>query len=336
MRSKWFGVAVVAEVREGKFHRSTWELLGKAYELNSKLGECVYCFVVGKVSDPKEPIYYGANKVVYVEDPELSPMRPREYVEVLKELVLKYRPSIVLGPATLYGRHIMPRLAAKLRTGITADCTDLDIDEEGNLVQIRPASTGLVMAKIVTPKHRPQMATVRPGIMKPLPRDESRGGEVIREEVKVRYYGDVEVIEKVRYETKVSLAEAGIIVSAGRGFRKPEDLWMAKKLAELLGGVMGVSRPLVDAGWVSRDYQVGFSGTAVSPRLYIAIGISGSVQHVTGIRGAKTVIAVNKDPNAPIFNVAQYGFVADLYDLIPKVIDILSKLRRTKAAHQNP
>lgn len=326
-KGKWSGIAVVAEVREGRIHRSTWELLGKAKELGIKSNQNVMCFIVGHVTEVKEPIYYGADKVIYIGDKRLTPLNPRSYVNALHYLVMKYRPSIVLGAATLYGRHILPRLAAKLRTGITADCTDLDIDEEGNLIQVRPASTGLIMAKIITPKHRPQIATVRPGIMKPLPRDEKRIGEVIYEEIKLNGSDDVQVIERIPYETKISLSDADIIVAAGRGFKKPEDLWMVKKLAKLLGGVMGASRPLVDAGWVSRDFQVGFSGTAVSPRLYIAIGISGAIQHITGIRGAETVIAINKDPNAPIFNVSQYGFVADLYELLPKILEILEKLR---------
>jgi len=241
---------------------------------------------------------------------------------------LEIKPEIALFGATHLGRSLGPRVAAALETGLTADCTGLDVDSEGNLLQIRPAFSGNILAQIKT-TTRPQMATVRYKVMQSLPRDTGRIGEIIKKEAEIV----PSLLNIVRKEKSkgVALADAEVIVSGGRGLKRPDDFSLIAELAGLLGGVVGSSRPLVDSGWITRDHQVGFSGNTVKPKLYIACGISGSPQHLAGMRNADTIFAINTDPSAPIFRLADYGIVGDLYEVIPRLISDLK--RRKKNAH---
>ena len=240
------------------------------------------------------------------------------YKQNIVSLVREEKPEIFLVGATRIGRTLGPRIAAALGTGLTADCVELDTDDRGNLVQIRPAFSGNIMAKIKT-KTRPQMATVRYKVMEKRRRDPNRRGEVIKKEVRVIENTGTSILGKIESE-EVDITEAEVIVSGGRGLKRPEDFEILEELAGLLGAVVGSSRPLVDDGWISKEHQVGFSGNTVKPKLYIACGISGAPQHLFGMRDADVIIAINKDPSAPIFSVSDYGIVGDLYEILPALV----------------
>ena len=255
--------------------------------------------------------------------PALAQMLEAPYTDWICRLAAEYKPEILLFGATPFGRSLAPCVAARLQTGLTADCSVLDIDgETGLLRQTRPAFGGNLMATIVTPHHRPQMATVRPGVM-PLPAaDAARQGQIVTDDAAVAP-GLVELLQEVRDGGGSALQKAEVIVSVGRGIGQRKNMKLAEELAAKLGGVMGVSRPLVEMGWATQDRQIGQTGTAVAPRLLIACGISGAIQHLAGIAGAKTVVAVNTDPNAPIFGAADYKVVADAAETLRALIDAL-------------
>ena len=314
------GVLVFAEWREGRVHPVTYELLGKGRELADKLGVELWSALLGyRVEElAKELIYHGADKVFLYDHSSLRVFDVVRYKENLVRLTKEEKPEVFLFGATPIGRSLAPRVAAALNTGLTADCTDIFVDENGEIVQVRPAFTGNILAYIKT-RSRPVMATIRYRVMAPLPKDTSRKGSIVRKEVvEVKDTGII-VLRKVS-ERKVNLADADVIVAGGRGLRRKEDLAMLKELAELLGGEVGVSRPLADEGWLPREHQVGFSGNTVKPKLYIACGISGSPQHLAGMRDSELIIAINIDPSAPIFRVAHYGIVGDLYEVVPEII----------------
>lgn len=313
-------VLVFAEQDNGVVHPVTYELLGKGRELASRLGIGLSVLLLGHDIQEKaaELIQYGGAKVYVIDHPCLNEFDVIQYTRNTVKLVKKVKPEIFLVGATRIGRSLAPRIAAALRTGLTADCVDLDLDEEGNLIQIRPAFSGNIMAQIKT-RTKPQMATVRYKVMKASKKNTSRKGIVENIEPEIVKDTGIQTVQKTRAD-EVNLAEAEIIVSGGRGLRKPEDFALLEELAEALGGVVGSSRPLVDAGWISKDHQVGFSGHTAKPRLYIACGISGAPQHLFGMRDSDVIIAINKDPSAPIFNVADYGVVGDLYEIIPLLI----------------
>ena len=319
-------VLVFAENNDGKIHPVSYELLGKGRELADSLGVDLNAVLLGwrMENEAFELIYRGADKVFLYDHPSLEEFDVIRYTQNIVKMVRETKPDIFLVGATRIGRTLAPRIAAALRTGLTADCVDLKLDEEGNLVQVRPAFSGNIMAQIVT-KTRPQMATVRYKVMKMLERDARRKGEIIRMKVDVIEETGMRIIEKTHAD-EVEIAEADVIVSGGRGLKRPEDFSILEELASLLGGVVGSSRPLVDAGWISKDHQVGFSGNTVKPRIYIACGISGSPQHLFGMRDSDIIIAVNKDPTAPIFNVSDYGVVGDLYEFIPLLIREVKRL----------
>lgn len=324
------GVWVFAEQREGKFHPVTFELLGEGRRLAEKLEVKVSAVVLGyKIHIlPRDLITYGADRVYLVDKPAFSHYRCEVFASSLSHLIKKHKPEIVLFGATSIGRSLAPRVAAKLRTGLTADCTRLEINEKRELVQTRPAFGGNLYATILCPNHRPQMATVRPRVMKSLEADSRREGEIVEEE------GEVESpqtkILKIVKETKgeVNLEEASIIVAGGRGLQRKENFKLIESLAHILGGAVGGSRAAVDAGWLSHHYQIGQTGKTVSPKLYIACGISGAIQHLVGMQTSDCIVAINKDPNAPIFGVATYKIVGDLFDVIPALISQLKALRR--------
>jgi len=324
-------ILVFAEQEDGELHQVSFELLGKGRELADRMGVQLNAVLLGwRVKDKaSELVYRGADNVFLFDHPSLRDFDVIRYSRNIVKLVKETRPDIFLIGATRIGRTLAPRVAAALRTGLTADCIDLDLDEDANLIQIRPAFSGNIMAQIRT-KTRPQMATVRYKVMRMRERDTRRKGKIIKMEVEVIDETGMKIVEKTRAD-EVNLAEAEVIVSGGRGLKKPEDFKLLQELAKVLGGVVGASRPLVDAGWISKDHQVGFSGNTVKPKVYIACGISGSPQHLFGMRDSDIIIAINKDPTAPIFNVSDYGIIGDLYEVVPVLIrKIKNELRRSK------
>ncbi|MBN1460982.1 MAG: FAD-binding protein [Armatimonadetes bacterium] len=321
--TQYRGVWVVAEHLHGEFRRGTLELLGEGRRLADKLGVELAAILLGdSVADMAgELLAHGADKVYLAQDPVLAHYRTGPYTDVLAGLINQHKPEIVLVSATPQGRDLGPRVAARLSAGLTADCTGLDIDEsERLLVQTRPAFGGNLMATIVSKHARPQMATVRPGVMKALPPDASRTGEVVKVPVHLDERSVLsKIVEIVQQETdgQVNLQDAEVIVSGGRGLAKPEHFALIKELAEALGGAVGASRAAVDAGWIPAYHQVGQTGRTVQPKLYIACGISGAVQHLAGMSSADCIVSINKDPLAPIHNVATYSIVGDLFEIIP-------------------
>lgn len=324
------GVWVFAEQRNGRIDGVSFELLGEGAKLAATLGVELSAVIFGKDAEKnaRELVYYGAQNVYYVEDDALGLFTDDSYAGALCGLIEEYKPEIVLCGATAIGRSFLPKVAAKLRTGLTADCTGLEIDAGSRtLLQTRPAYGGNIMATIVCPGTRPQMATVRPKVMDKACRDESRKGNLIkksfgREVLGSRVAVHENIIEK---DTSVSLSEADIIVSGGRGVGDPKNFDMIIELAELLGGAVGASRATVDAGWLSYAHQVGQTGKTVKPTVYIACGISGAIQHLIGMQSSDVIVAINKDPDAPIFKVCNYGIVGDIFEVVPALIDKIKK-----------
>ena len=326
--SAYKGVWVFAEQRRGEIMPVAIELLGEGKKLAAEIG-CELCAVLcgnevsGLVSELFE---YGADKVYLAEAPELEQYTTDGYGKVIFEAINEYKPEIVLLGATHIGRDLGPILAVKANTGLTADCTRLEIDPEDKKIrQTRPAFGGNLMATIVCPNHRPQMSTVRPGVMAKAERIPGRTGETV--ELKTDFLdGDIRtrVLDVVRsVKEMIAISDAEIIVSGGMGLGKAEGFDLLKQLADKLGGVVAGSRAAVDAGWIDHAYQVGQTGTTVKPKIYIACGISGAIQHVAGMQGSEQIIAINTNENAPIFEVADYGIVGDLYKVIPSIIQSL-------------
>jgi len=321
---------VFAEQRHGKIMGVSLEILGEARKLADKKGVKVIAVLIGNnmKETAKDLIYYGADIVYLVESELLANYTTDGYAKVIVELVQKYKPEIILYGATYIGRDLAPRIASRLHTGLTADCTGLDIDENGLLLQTRPAFGGNLMATIICPEKRPQMATVRPGVMKKLQKNEERKGEIIDIKINISE-NDIrtkifDIIKEAK--GKLNIEEAKIIVSGGRGLGGPAGFKLIQELAEVLGGVVGASRATVDAGWISSDHQVGQTGKTVRPELYIACGISGAIQHLAGMEHSKIIVAINKNPDAPIFKVADYGIVGDLYKVIPAIIEEIKRV----------
>jgi electron transfer flavoprotein alpha subunit len=325
-------VMVFVEQIDGRIAEVSLELICEARRLAHHLGAVVTAVAAGsKLMDVLPSLgNYGCKTVYYVEDERLSHFTSHPYAKSMVSVIRKHGPSIVLFGATIIGRDMAPRIASALRCGLTADCTELQIGEYKSLkqvypnafLQIRPAFGGNIMATIVSPESVPSMATVRPGVMKLDPPDTKLKAEVVVEESGLSQDDFMtEVIEVVRREKSINLGAAHIIVGAGAGAAAPASLALVRKLAETIGGVVAVSRPLVDAGLFSHDHQVGQTGTAVHPNLYIACGISGQIQHRAGMAGSKRIVAINRDPDAPIFRIAHYGIVGDLNVVIPKMIE---------------
>jgi len=314
------GVWVFAEQRDGKVAGVSFELLGAGRGLAEKLGtELVAVLFGGTDHDAKELIGWGADKVFHCDDPLLSTFNDEPYAALLSKLIEEQRPEIVLTGATPIGRSFFPRVAAKLRAGLTADCTSLEIDEETkNLLQIRPAFGGNIMATIFCPHARPQMATVRPRVMKRGAYDASKNGEIIKISAK-GIASRTKVVETVKEvsELAINLQDANIIVAGGRGMGGEKGFQLLYELADALGASVAASRAAVDEGWVPYRHQVGQTGKTVSPKLYIACGISGAVQHLVGMQSSDVIIAINKNPEAPIFSVATYGIVGDAQEILP-------------------
>ena len=330
---KFHGVWVYMErAHAGELVTVGKELLGKGRDLADQLGVELASVAMGaEVSDEiaHECFAYGADKVYAVEHPLLAGYTTRPYTKAFVEIIDKYKPEVVLLGATAMGRDLAGSVATMYYTGLTADCTELIIDPETRMLhQIRPAFGGNIMARIYTEHFRPQMATVRPKVMVPLEPDGSRSGEVVKVKPTI---GEADMIarlvEVVAAEETVNLAEADIICSGGRGVGGPEGFELMHELAELLGGAVGASRAAIDAEWIDYAHQVGQTGRTVRPQLYIACGISGAIQHLAGMGTSDVIVAINKDPEAPIFKVATYGIVGDLFEVVPKLITAIKKRR---------
>ena len=348
-------VWVYAEQRAGKLMNVSLELLGEGGKLAKEIGDRKVCaLLIGYETDPLIPQLYAyvADVVYQIDDPLLKNYTTDGYTKVMTDAIREYKPEIVLFGATHIGRDLAPRVAARLDTGLTADCTRLDVSmknyieylkknttldtsgldpesEDKGLKQTRPAFGGNIMATIITSRTRPQMATVRPGVMSKLPKDETRKGELIKvkhslSESDIR----TQVVEVVKAAKEmVSLTDAEIICSGGRGLGDPSGFELIKKFADAVGGVVGASRAAVDSGWIDHSHQVGQTGTTVKPKIYFACGISGAIQHLAGMQTSDIIVAINKDPDAPIFEVADFGIVGDLYKVVPKIIEEWNRVK---------
>ena len=329
-------IYVVVEQVDGVVQKVGIELIGIASKLAADLGQEVVAVLLGKevrgLAD--NLINHGANKVICVEDPILEHYATEPYTKALNAVVEAKKPEIVLYGATSIGRDLAPRVSARVHTGLTADCTKLEIDPETKLLLMtRPAFGGNIMATIVCKEFRPQMATVRPGVMQALPTDTSRTGEV---EVFQVDFTDADMNIKIREvikekHAKVDITEAKVLVSGGRGIGSPEYFDVLKELADELDGLVTSSRANVDAGWIGRERQVGQTGKTVRPDLYMACGISGAIQHLAGMEDSEFIVAINKDAQAPIFDVADLGVVGDLHKIMPILIDKVRALKAEKA-----
>jgi len=326
-KSQYKNVWIFAEQRDNAIAPVVYELLGKGRELADKQKAKLVAILLGYNLKglPEELIAYGADEVIVIDHKALKDFSDLPYADAMHHLVTKYKPEILLAGATHIGRSFIPRVAVKAHTGLTADCTGLDIDQgTGNLLQTRPAFGGNIMATILTPNHRPQMATVRHKVMTPSTKDTSRKGNIITEEFQEKQYKTTFIASKKDTTSKVNLTEANIVVSGGRGMREPKNFEMLQKLADLLDGAVGASRAAVDSEWIAYSHQVGQTGKTIKPRVYMAFGISGAIQHLAGMQSSDYIIAINKDRDAPIFKVADLGIVGDLFEVLPKLINKLS------------
>ncbi|MFH1594245.1 MAG: electron transfer flavoprotein subunit alpha [Candidatus Omnitrophota bacterium] len=320
--SMYKDVWVFCEQKKGIVQSVAYELLGEGKKLASKLNNKLCAVLLGEdVKKRADDLFRrGADIVYLVDSPHLKYYQNEPYSKVLVELINEYKPEVLLCGATTMGRSLISRVAVKIKTGLTADCTGLDIDTDKRLLlQTRPAFGGNIMATIITPNHRPQMCTVRHKVMQEASIEDGRKGIIVEK----KYSDDilstrtrlVDLVEEM--EETVNLAEADIIVSGGRGLGGSENFGIIRQLALVLGGAVGASRGAVDADWIPYSHQVGQTGKTVCPKIYIACGISGQIQHLIGMQSSKIIVAINKDPDAPIFNIATYGIVGDLFDVVP-------------------
>jgi len=327
------GIWIVAEQRDGRVSRISYELLTRGLELAAKSGAKLSAMIFGnQIEDSglQQLIECGADRVVCIEGAGLETFLIEPYAACMIKVIDKYKPEIIIAGATSSGRTLMPYVAIKHNTGLTADCTELDFEVgTGNLLQTRPAIGGNILATIKTPDHRPQMATVRPRSARPALIQPGRSGEIIR------LKADSEMLKSriirqgfVANEDVVALADADTVVAVGRGIKKAENLAMINQLAALLGAAVGATRDVIDRGWMNYPHQIGLSGQTVTPKLYIGIGLSGTIQHLAGMQTAENIIAVNSDPEAQIFKVADFGIAGDLFEIVPLMI---ARLKRGQA-----
>ncbi|MHA1882724.1 MAG: electron transfer flavoprotein subunit alpha/FixB family protein, partial [Candidatus Thorarchaeota archaeon] len=325
-------VWVVCETVGTRLRSVSLELVSKGRELADTLGEKVVAVLIGNDIEchAESLVHQGADKVYVVDDKVFEGFTTDAYTIAVTSLVAPHKPSIVLFGATGNGRDLAPRVAARMALGLTADCTGLEIDEERQLIQTRPAFGGNIMAEILCPYTRPQMATVRPNVFKPSEPDTSRTGDIEKVEMKISpIQVRTRVLETVSEiaEGMISVEEADVVICSGRGIKEPSNLDLPRQLATLLDGAIGGSRPIVDLGWLPPTQQVGQSGRTVSPKLYIALGISGAIQHLAGITSSDVIVAINKDPDAPIFEAADFGIVGDIFEVLPHVIELVKELK---------
>ncbi len=317
-------VWVLCEQKKGVVQSVAYELLGKGRELADTLGVelCGVLLGEGMKEEAQKVIHRGVNKVYLVDSPALKHYQDEPYSKVLIQLIKEYKPEIVLCGATSIGRSLIARVAISVHAGLTADCTGLDIDKkEKLLLQTRPAFGGNIMATIICPNHRPQMSTVRHKVMKEAVENKHHKGKIIEKSYDSQVYSSrtrlLDVVEEI--EETVNLTEANVIVSGGRGMQSPENFKLIEDLAKALGGAVGASRAAVDSGWKTYSHQVGQTGKTVCPKIYIACGISGQIQHLVGMQSSEIIVAINKDPHAPIFSVATYGIIGDLFEILPEL-----------------
>lgn len=323
-KSLWKGIAVYVDHVDGEIHPVTLELIGKARELADKVNQQVYCIAMGDNIDESvhELLHYGVDKVFLYNHKELKFFRIEPYTSVIEDFINNVKPAVLLVGATTVGRSLAPRVAARFRTGLTADCTILDIKENTDLVQIRPAFGGNIMAQIITPNSRPQLATVRYKVMSAPERNESEAGEIVRLSIEnENLKSNINVLEVLPKSKEKEISEADVLVVAGRGVKSEKDLQMIKELSGLLGGELACTRPLIEAGWIDAKRQVGLSGRTVRPKLIITCGVSGAVQFTAGMNNSDYIFAINTDEKAPIFKVAHYGIVGDIYEVVPMLIE---------------
>ncbi|PWX63618.1 electron transfer flavoprotein subunit alpha/FixB family protein [Clostridium perfringens] len=325
------GVWVFAEQREGQLQKVSLELLGEGRKIADKLGSKLTALLIGnKVQNLVEDLSrHGADEVLVVDAPELEHYTTDGYTKAICELANAKKPNIIFIGATFIGRDLGPRVAARLETGLTADCTSLDVDvESGDLLATRPAFGGNLMATIVCPDHRPQMATVRPGVFEKLPLGEN---DATVENVEIKFnFNDIrtKIVEIIKeHKDIVDISEANVLVAGGRGIGSEENFKMLKELAEVMNGSIAASRAAVEKGWVDKDYQVGQTGKTVRPNIYVACGISGAIQHAAGMQDSDMIIAINKDANAPIMKIADYAIVGDVNKVVPEFIAQLKAMK---------
>ena len=325
------GVWTMAETNDGKLRKVAFELLTRGRKLADKLDVDLSSFIIGNNVSKEEAnklIEAGADKVYLINDPRLEDFIVENYSNVMVSLIEDYKPEIILGAATTQGRTVLPHVAIRVEAGLTADCTELDIEEEsGNLLQTRPAIGGNILATIHTPKHRPQMATVRPKSTSPAEQVPGREGEIIELDFDPELFDGR--VKRVGFRTTegedVNIVDADTVVAGGKGLKKSDNFEMVWKMAEILGGAVGASRDAVEMDWISYPHQVGLSGKTVTPHLYIAIGISGAIQHLAGLKTSDHIIAINEDPDADIFKVSDIGIVGNLFDLVPMINERLQE-----------
>ena len=330
---KYKDVWVLGEVVEGQVHKVTMELLGIARELADKRASTnckVVCLLMGSKLEGLEADLFSqsADSVIIVDDESLNYFNDSIHASVVSRLVEKYKPEILISGATSKGRSLMPLVAVKVETGLTADCTGLDSDEEsGLLLQTRPAYGGNIIATIKCENHRPQMSTVRQGVFKALEPDSSRYGELIIETVlEEEKQTPFTVLSEESYgeDSRINLHDANVIVTGGRGVKSPEGFKIIHQLAESVKGAVGATRATIDSGWISYAHQVGQTGLTVQPEVYIACGVSGQIQHLVGMQSSEFIIAINKDPDAPIMQLADVAIVGDLFEVVPEITRLLS------------
>jgi electron transfer flavoprotein alpha subunit len=323
--SQYSGIAVYAEHRRGKVASVVPEIIGAAQELARQRTSAVVAAILvgsGVRAFARELLSYGVDEIWMIDNPSIGDFDEDVQADLVTEILLEKKPEVFLGGGTVVGRSLLPRIAARILTGLTADCTELSIDQETQLLrQTRPAFGGNIMATILCQNHRPQMATVRHKVMTPASTVDNPKGKVIElNHIKIPK-SKLEFLEFVEEKSAtVNLVEADVIVSGGRGIKDPKNFELIEKLALTTGGAVGASRAAVDAGWIPYSHQVGQTGKTVKPTVYIACGISGAIQHLAGMKGADMIIAINSDPNAPIFDVAHYGIVGDLFQVVPELI----------------
>lgn len=333
--SEYKGVMVFIEQRGQEIQKVSMELLGKGKELADTLNTNVTAAVLGYGIEglSKDLIEHGADKVIFVDDKMLELFATEPYTKALTGIITQENPELVLFGATSIGRDLAPRVSARVHTGLTADCTSLEVDTDtNNLLMTRPAFGGNIMATIICPDFRPQMTTVRPGVMQKLAADHTRTGEIIRFDAKlVDTDMNIEILEYVKEtKAKANIEEAGILISAGRGVGSKEAITPLYDLADTVSGLVSGSRAVIDSGWLDKDRQVGQTGKTVRPEVYMACGISGAIQHVAGMEESELIIAINKNPDAAIFEVADLGLVGDMGKILPLVTDLIKKVKAEK------
>ncbi|MFW5998739.1 MAG: electron transfer flavoprotein subunit alpha/FixB family protein [Bacillota bacterium] len=322
--NEYNGILVVAEQQRSEIHKVSYELIYKAKELSQKLNSPVMSVLIGsKGMSSEELVYRGIDKLYILEDEIFEKPNEIIYKNNLVKIIKEIKPEIVLFGATTFGRSLAPRVSAALNTGLTADCTELDVDEEGKLIQIRPAFSENILAHIKTSTY-PQMATVRYQEFQEAERNSNRTAEIIQKEPVLKETNFIDILSMEKEQT-VNISEAEVIVAGGNGLKNPEDINLLQQLADKLGGSVAASRKIVDEGFIAKEYQVGYSGNRVKPRLYFAFGISGAPQHIAGMKKSDIIIAINTDASAPIFEIADYGIIGDLYEVIPQFINLIEE-----------